>query len=650
MAIEKMSLVNLVGNLSELDEALIRCCKSGSFHIENSIHSTQGAKGFTVLTGANPFSNTLSKLVDLSVELSIPLQYEEFSSLDKSAEEITGYVQQLDGQLKELNDKCQAARQEIAQLEMASVHVQHLKDMDISFEQIFSSKYVRFRFGRLPRDSYEKLSYYEKEPFFFFSFDGDRDFLWCVYFVPTDRAPMIDEIFASLMFERIRIPRFAHHGTPQQSLEYIHEQLTARRAELEGLQKQLLSIKEEQIQPLRQMYCKLKFESDVYNLRKYAAVLNDKFYLVGFVPKKELKNFAALFEDTESVVCVDKPPEADSTVEPPIKLKNRWFSRPFENFVEMYGLPSYHGFDPTTLVSITYCILFGIMFGDVGQGLALVLIGYLMHKIKKMYLGQIIARCGVFSAIFGCVYGSVFGYEEALNPVYKALFGLDEKPVNVFEGSTTTMLLIGAVGIGVVLIILSMCVNIYIGVKNKDKERALLSQNGLAGLIFYVAVIAAAVGMLVLNINVLNPIFIVLFIVIPIAVMFLKEPLGKLLAKRKDIKPEGGVGDFIVQNFFEMFEVLLSYVTNTMSFLRIGGFILSHAGMMSVVMTLAHMVGSIGNPFVVVIGNLFVMAMEGLIVGIQVLRLEFYEIFSRFYDGDGKPFEPVRISYDINSK
>ena len=243
MAIEKMSLVNLVGNLSELDEALIRCCKSGSFHIENSIHSTQGAKGFTVLTGANPFSNTLSKLVDLSVELSIPLQYEEFSSLDKSAEEITGYVQQLDGQLKELNDKCQAARQEIAQLEMASVHVQHLKDMDISFEQIFSSKYVRFRFGRLPRDSYEKLSYYEKEPFFFFSFDGDRDFLWCVYFVPTDRAPMIDEIFASLMFERIRIPRFAHHGTPQQSLEYIHEQLTARRAELEGLQKQLLSIK-----------------------------------------------------------------------------------------------------------------------------------------------------------------------------------------------------------------------------------------------------------------------------------------------------------------------------------------------------------------------------------------------------------------------
>ena len=86
---------------------------------------------------------------------------------------------------------------------------------------------------------------------------------------------------------------------------------------------------------------------------------------------------------------------------------------------------------------------------------------------------------------------------------------------------------------------------------------------------------------------------------------------------------------FIVENFFEMFETLLSYVTNTMSFLRVGGFVLSHAGMMAVVMTLAHMVGSVGNPIVVIIGNAFVMAMEGLIVGIQVLRLEYYEIFSR---------------------
>ena len=81
-----------------------------------------------------------------------------------------------------------------------------------------------------------------------------------------------------------------------------------------------------------------------------------------------------------------------------------------------------------------------------------------------------------------------------------------------------------------------------------------------------------------------------------------------------------------------------------MSFLRIGGFVLSHAGMMLVVMTLSSTFAS-ASPVVMVVGNLFVMGMEGLIVGIQVLRLEFYEIFSRFYEGEGKEFAPIAIQY-----
>ena len=97
-----------------------------------------------------------------------------------------------------------------------------------------------------------------------------------------------------------------------------------------------------------------------------------------------------------------------------------------------------------------------------------------------------------------------------------------------------------------------------------------------------------------------------------------------------------------------MFEFILGYATNTLSFVRIGGFIFSHAGMMSVVMMLSETVAKGASPIVIVIGNIFVIGMEGLIVGIQVLRLEFYEVFSRFYDGDGQPFEPVSINYNKN--
>ena len=201
------------------------------------------------------------------------------------------------------------------------------------------------------------------------------------------------------------------------------------------------------------------------------------------------------------------------------------------------------------------------------------------------------------------------------------------------EGSYTNFLLLAAVGVGAVIIIVSISFNILLGVRQKDWERVFFSNNGLAGLVFYLAVLFAAVATMVLGLNVLTPVYIIPFLVVPLLLMFAKEPLGKLLRGEKELFPEG-VGGFVVENFFEMFEVLLSFVTNTMSFLRVGAFVLVHAGMMVVVFTLSGMVGGAGSIAVIIAGNIFVAAMEGLIVGIQVLRLEFYEIFSRFFDGD----------------
>ena len=104
------------------------------------------------------------------------------------------------------------------------------------------------------------------------------------------------------------------------------------------------------------------------------------------------------------------------------------------------------------------------------------------------------------------------------------------------------------------------------------------------------------------------------------------------------------VGNFIIEGVIELFETCLTYLTNTMSFLRIGGFILSHAGLMLVVNVLADMTGGgVGYVLVQILGNAFVTGVEGFLVGIQVLRLEFYELFSRFFKGGGKPFNPVTI-------
>ena len=144
----------------------------------------------------------------------------------------------------------------------------------------------------------------------------------------------------------------------------------------------------------------------------------------------------------------------------------------------------------------------------------------------------------------------------------------------------------------------------------------------------------------------MNTAYILLLIVLPLILMFLREPLGKLVARDPDWKPEDSIGDFILQNFFELFETLLSYLSNTMSFLRVGAFVLVHAGMMMAVFALADLFGPFGYTVTVVIGNGLVMVMEATLVAIQVMRLEFYEMFSRYYIGDGQVFTPLSAEAD----
>ena len=307
----------------------------------------------------------------------------------------------------------------------------------------------------------------------------------------------------------------------------------------------------------------------------------------------------------------------------------------------MYGVPGYNELDPTPFFAISYTLLFGIMFGDLGQGLVIALLGAILAKVKRMDFGRILVRIGLSSAIFGTLYGSVFGLEDVLTPMYQAM-GLPDKPIHVMDADTTSKLLIAAIGLGVVFIVISIVMNIILGLRTKRLGSALFSNNGIAGLVFYLAVLIGAASMLTGGPNLFTTPYILLLIVLPIVLMFLQEPLGKLVRHRSP-KPDESIGSFIIDSFFELFDIMLSFVTNTMSFLRVGGFIISHAGMMAVVLTLTEMMHGAGSVVAMVIGNAFVMGLEGFIVGIQALRLEFYEMFGHYFDGQGTPFEPLAL-------
>ena len=645
MSIEKMSLVTIRGERGQLDEVLLRCLDSGVFHPESAGSLSEYSSALSVMKEENPYAALGKKLSAIALDADIDLGNTSFEGLDLQNKEIPGYIDKLDGKLKKLLSKKRGSEQLIDSHQKALQRLRHLTGLeDVNFDRLFSCKYIKLRFGRLPVESYQKLRSYSDRPFILLSSENDGGYVWSLYFCAIADVQEIDGLFHSLYFERVRVPDYAH-GTPQEAIDFIEKDLQREQKVLEGIREEISSIAAGEKERVQKLYAKLCLLGKAFELRDKAASVKGDFVVLGYVPSKEAAAFEKSFAGLDKVAVTLKDPGEEPRLTVPVRLRNLAFVKPFEMFVDMYGLPSYQDLDPTPYVAFSYILLFGIMFGDLGQGLMVSLLGLFLYKKKGMAIGGIMSRIGLSSMVFGFLYGSVFGFEELLIPVHQALFGRPHL-IQVMEGSYTNFLLLAAVGVGAVIIIISIGFSILLGLRRKDWERVFFSNNGLAGLVFYLAVLFAVVATMALGINVLTPLYIVPFFVVPLLLMFAKEPLGKICRGEKELFPEG-VGGFVVENFFEMFEVLLSFVTNTMSFLRVGAFVLVHAGMMVVVFTLSNMVGGAGSVIVIIVGNIFVAAMEGLIVGIQVLRLEFYEVFSRFFDGEGRPFLPAEVDYSV---
>ncbi|WP_343210424.1 V-type ATP synthase subunit I [Anaerolentibacter hominis] len=642
MAIEKMTLIQMTGDISCLDEVLVRCSRNGHFHPELPPASeTRG--GFQQMNEENPYRARLNRVVDIAVNAGIELHYEAGAGRQIAQDAIDHFVEVFQKKLAAMIERRRELETLIEQNQTALVQLKHLDTLDVSLDELFACEYLKVRFGRLPIDSYKKLEYYKDRLFFFLSLSEGNTYHWGVYLTTPEHEAEVDDIFSSLYFERIFIPDYVH-GTPGAAKKKIEEDLAADTAELKKIQTEITALVQDKQEEFLGVYSYLRFLDETFELRKYAMAYKHQFHLMGFLPKREEKQFSKSLEDIEGITVEFKPEDSDKRLKIPTKLHNCRLFAPFEMFVDMYGTPSYNEIDPTPFVAITYMLLFGIMFGDLGQGIAIAVIGALLWKFKKMNLGRIMERIGVTSALFGLLYGSVFGMEHVLDPLYTKVLGLPGKPVEIMEPATINQLLILAVALGVVLILVSMLVNVVIGLKNKDFEQAFFSNNGVAGMVFYIAILAGLVLKLTGGPNLFTLPYILCFIVLPILIIFLKGPLGQMTRGRRKVKLEEGVGSFILEGFFELFEVVLSFITNTMSFLRVGGFIISHAGMMAVVLTLTEMMNGAGSIAALVIGNLFVMCLEGFIVGIQSLRLEFYEMFSRYFDGQGSEFNPITSS------
>jgi len=296
-------------------------------------------------------------------------------------------------------------------------------------------------------------------------------------------------------------------------------------------------------------------------------------------------------------------PRAPRGARPPLVVRNPWWSQPFEIFTRLVGMPSAAGADPSALLAFAVPLMFGYMFGDVGQGLTLALVGWLLRD--RMPVLRLLVPGGLAAAAFGFVFGSVFSLETIVHPLWLAPLA---QPL--------TVLLVPLAG-GAVLLTAGMLLGAgeaaWAGTFShwlREEAPVLASYAGIAMGVFHPAGWAIAVAGTVWAAG-----------------------AAALDAKKAKAAFEG-LGQWI--------ERTLQLAINTLSFARVGAFALAHSGLSSAVVALADAADApIVTVLILVIGNVLIMLIEGLVVSIQTTRLVLFEFFTRFFRPEGREFRPL---------
>lgn len=629
-----MQFLSLTGPKEDIDRVIDQYLSKYEIHLENALSELQSVADLNPFLSINPYKTTFQRAEELILSIDTSSLHADPSiTLEQAVETIELFDKQMDS-FRETDTILEQKRN---QLQSSLDLINPFINLDFDISTILHFETVKFRFGKISKEYITKFETYVYENLnsIFYKCHDDNNYIWGLYFVLGSESAKIDAVYKSMHFERIYIPD-EYHGTPLSEVRSLKNQIREINKRIQEHTQKKQNLLFEHGHEIYSAYKKLESQIRNFDVRKLAACTNkhDTFYILcGWMTARDAKQFSKELENDPHVYCILEEEHSGST--PPTKLKNPKPLRPFEMFIKMYGLPSYNEFDPTIFVALTYAFIFGWMFGDVGQGLCLAVGGFALYAWKKINLAAIIGYAGIFSTIFGFLFGSIFGFEDIIEPLW--IRPVSQMSTLPFIGKLNTVFIV-AIGFGMALILLTMLIHIINGIRSKDLEAACFDTNGLAGLIFY----ASAVSVIVLFMKghtLPGGALLFLMFGIPLLLIAFKEPITRKLLKKK-AEEQTGVVMTIVQAFFELFEVLLSYFSNTLSFVRIGAFAVSHAAMMEVVLMLAGAEAGAPNWIVIVFGNIFVCAMEGLIVGIQVLRLEYYELFSRFYKGNGREFKP----------
>jgi len=411
-----------------------------------------------------------------------------------------------------------------------------------------------------------------------------------------------------------------------------------------AIRNRLLALARRENEFLQTTLYQIRYTVIKQQIMKYFRKTERTYLISGWLPARETDAMINEIRHATQNRCIIErhfPEDLESVregrVDVPVQMKNPSLLKPFELLTGAYGIPAYRTLDPTPLLGISFMLMFGMMFGDVGHGLVLVLLGLIFILKSKSqtfkYAGLLLCYVGGSSMLFGFLFGSIFGFENL-----KWLPPLWLRPME-----SISELFRVTIYFGILMIFMSMAINMINAFRQKRFLNIIFDKAGLLGAVLYWSGIVMASRIVSSSpaTRASLPVIIPLLLILALILLFLREPIVHLLQGKRKLYPEGLLTGFI-SGIIEILEIVLGFLANTVSFIRIAAFGLVHAGLAMAIFSLSDSIGGVGSVFVIIFGNVFIIMLEGLVVSIQSVRLEFYEFFSRFFQEGRVGYSPLK--------
>ncbi|MCL4801624.1 MAG: hypothetical protein KJ025_18675 [Burkholderiales bacterium] len=327
-------------------------------------------------------------------------------------------------------------------------------------------------------------------------------------------------------------------------------------------------------------------------------------WVTGWTSERDDAALVAALDRSGARALLHFPPPPRGALAP-LLLVNPWWARPFEIFSRALGMPARHETDPTVLLAVMVPLMFGYMFGDVGQGLVLAVGAFFLRH--RFPIARLFVAGGLTAAVFGVLFGSVFSIEGLFHPVWVSPL---HDPLAV---------LVVPLGFGAGLLVLGQ---LFKGVaaywRGSFAHWAAVDGGQLVGYLGILAGFFHPLGFAVA------------------AVALVLACIGGAVVERRAAAALSTLGELV--------ERTIQLLVNTLSFARVGAFALAHAGLSAAIVALMDSADSvIVRALVLVLGNVIILALETLVVAIQTTRLVLFEFFTKFLVAEGRAFRPLPI-------